>query len=74
MIRSPHHYASFEIGDKAAFLKAPWNFAVLDASDIPGRNALGDTTLVDQPVFAEETAFIVVTRCGYVGEGGHNQT
>ena len=58
VIRSPHHYASFKIGDKAAFLsKHPEILAVLDASDIPGRNCFGVIPpFADQPVFAEETA------------------
>ena len=58
VIRSPHHYASFKIGDKAAFLsKHPEIMAVLDASDIPGRNCFGVIPpFADQPVFAEETA------------------
>ncbi len=58
VIRSPHHYASFKIGDKAAFLsKHPEIIAVLDASDIPGRNCFGVIPpFADQPVFAEKTA------------------
>ena len=58
VIRSPHHYASFKVGDKAAFLsKHPGIVAVLDASDIPGRNCFGVIPpFADQPVFAEETA------------------
>ena len=58
VIRSPHHYASFKVGDKAAFLsKHPGIMAVLDASDIPGRNCFGVIPpFADQPVFAEETA------------------
>ena len=58
VIRSPHHYASFKIGDKAAFLSNhPEIMAVLDARDVPGRNCFGVIPpFADQPVFAEETA------------------
>lgn len=58
VIRSPHHYASFKIGDKAAFLaEQPGILAVLDASDVPGRNCFGVIPpFADQPVFAETTA------------------
>jgi aldehyde oxidoreductase len=58
VIRSPYHYSSFEIGDKAAFLaRHPGIHAVLDASDVPGRNCFGVIPpFADQPVFAEKTA------------------
>jgi aerobic-type carbon monoxide dehydrogenase small subunit (CoxS/CutS family) len=58
VIRSPHHYSSFKIGDKAGFLAShPGILAVLDASDIPGRNCFGVIPpFADQPVFAETTA------------------
>jgi aldehyde oxidoreductase len=58
VIRSPYHYSSFEIGDKAAFLAChPGIHAVLDASDVPGRNCFGVIPpFADQPVFAEKTA------------------
>jgi len=58
VIRSPHHYADFEIGDKAAFLARHRGImAVFDASDIPGRNCFGVIpSFADQPVFAEKTA------------------
>jgi aerobic-type carbon monoxide dehydrogenase small subunit (CoxS/CutS family) len=58
VIRSPHHYSSFTIGDKAGFLAShPGILAVLDASDIPGRNCFGVIPpFADQPVFAETTA------------------
>ena len=46
------------IGDKAGFLAShPGILAVLDASDIPGRNCFGVIPpFADQPVFAETTA------------------
>ena len=58
VIRSPHHYSSFTIGDKAGFLAShPGILTVLDASDIPGRNCFGVIPpFADQPVFAETTA------------------
>ena len=58
VIRSPHHYADFKIGDKSAFLaQHPGIVAVFDATDIPGRNAFGVIPpFADQPVFAETTA------------------
>ncbi len=58
VIRSPHHYADFEIGDKSAFLAdRPGIVAVFDATDVPGRNCFGVIPpFADQPVFAERTA------------------
>ena len=58
VIRSPHHYADFEIGDKSAFLADhPGILAVFDATDVPGRNCFGVIPpFADQPVFAERTA------------------
>ena len=58
VIRSPHHHASFVIGDKAAFCRAnPGILAVLDAGDVPGHNCFGVIPpFADQPVFAETTA------------------
>ena len=58
VIRSPHHYADFKIGDKLAFLAAhPGIVAVFDATDVPGRNCFGVIPpFADQPVFAETTA------------------
>ena len=58
VIRSPHHYADFEIGDKSAFLADhPGIVAVFDATDVPGRNCFGVIPpFADQPVFAERTA------------------
>ena len=58
VIRSPHHYADFEIGDKSAFLAGhPGIVAVFDATDVPGRNCFGVIPpFADQPVFAERTA------------------
>ena len=58
VIRSPHHHARFEIGDKSSFVAAtPGIHAVLDAGDIPGRNCFGVIPpFADQPVFAEKTA------------------
>ena len=58
VIRSPHHYADFEIGDKSAFLADhPGIVAVFDATDVPGRNCFGVIPpFADQPVFAQRTA------------------
>ncbi len=58
VIRSPHHFARFTIGDKQKFLKAHAGIELfLDASDIPGRNLFGAIPgFVDQPVFAEGVA------------------
>ncbi len=57
VIRSPHHYAQFKIGDKAAFLNANDGiYAMLDATDIPGKNCHGVIPpFADQPVFAVDT-------------------
>lgn len=57
VIRSPHHFAHFEIGDKAAFLtNNPDLIAVFDASDIKGCNCHGVIPpFADQPVFADKT-------------------
>jgi len=58
VIRSPHHHASFTIGDKASFLsRNPGIHVVLDSTDILGRNCFGVIKpFVDQPVFAESIA------------------
>lgn len=58
VIRSPHHAAGFQIGDKQAFVeKQAGILRVLDASDIPGRNCFGVIPpFADQPVFAEKFA------------------
>ena len=56
LIRSPHHHASFKIGDTAAFMAAhPGLVAVMTAADIPGTNIHGTIPpFADQPVFAED--------------------
>ena len=58
VVRSPHHFAHFEIGNKDAFLASHTGIlAVFDASDIEGRNCHGVIPpFADQPVFAEKTA------------------
>jgi CO/xanthine dehydrogenase Mo-binding subunit/aerobic-type carbon monoxide dehydrogenase small subunit (CoxS/CutS family) len=58
VIRSPHHHASFEVGDSEAFIEArPGVVAVMTAKDIPGVNVHGVIPpFADQPVFAESVA------------------
>ena len=58
IIRSPHHFARFEIGDKDHFIEEHEGIlAVYDASDIPGRNCHGVIPpFSDQPVFCEKIA------------------
>lgn len=58
IIRSPHHHARFEIGDKPGFLaEHPGLLAVLDAGDVPGLNRQGVLPgFFDQPIFAEDNA------------------
>lgn len=55
IIRSPHAFAHFELGDVDAWAAtSPGVAAVLTASDIPGANSFGIyPTLKDQPVLAE---------------------
>ncbi len=60
-IRSPHHRASFTLGDLDAYISSsPGIVAILTASDIPGINQFGVIPpMADQPVFAEtETRFM----------------
>ncbi len=60
-IRSPHHRASFTLGDLDAYISSsPGIVAILTASDIPGINQFGVIApMADQPVFAEtETRFL----------------
>ncbi|MDF0595566.1 molybdopterin-dependent oxidoreductase [Psychromarinibacter halotolerans] len=54
-IRSPHHAATFTLGDTAAWTAAaPGPVLVLTAADIPGPNLFGTIPdYVDQPVLAE---------------------
>jgi len=56
IIRSPHHYAEFTIGDTEQYLKKhPEITCVLSAHDIPGVNRHGVIPpFLDQPVFAEQ--------------------
>jgi CO/xanthine dehydrogenase Mo-binding subunit/aerobic-type carbon monoxide dehydrogenase small subunit (CoxS/CutS family) len=56
-IRSPHHCASFELGDIDAYLRnRPGLVKILTAADIPGRNLYGVLpAFADQPLFAEKT-------------------
>ncbi|HVF08178.1 MAG TPA: molybdopterin cofactor-binding domain-containing protein [Actinomycetota bacterium] len=58
IVRSPHHRASFRLGDLAAYVAAtPGVIAVLTAADVGGRNRFGVIpATVDQPVFAEQEA------------------
>ena len=58
VVRSPHHFADFKIGDTAKFLEGHAGIlAVFDASDIEGKNCHGVIPpFADQPVFAEKTA------------------
>ena len=58
VVRSPHHRASFEIGDISSFLELhPGIDYVLSAKDIPGNNCFGVIApCADQPVFAEAHA------------------
>ncbi len=58
LVRSPHHHASFALGDLDAFVAAhPGIAKVLTAADVPGRNCFGVIpNFADQPVFADETA------------------
>ncbi len=58
VIRSPHHFAEFSIGDKQAFVSAHEGVeAFMDASDIPGKNCFGVIPpFADQPVFAKGVA------------------
>ena len=61
VIRSPHHRATFELGDLAAFVaETPGLRAAITAADIPGVNRFGVIPpFADQPVFAisGETCF-----------------
>ncbi len=60
-VRSPHHRASFEFGDLAAYVLAtPGLVAVLTADDVTGVNQFGVIpAMADQPVFAQsETRFM----------------
>ena len=54
VVRSPHHHASFTLGDLDQFVRStPGVVGVLTAADVPGRNAFGVIpAFVDQPVFA----------------------
>ena len=58
LLRSPHHHASFVIGDLDAFMQArPQLRMVLLAKDVPGDNCFGVIPeFADQPVFAESVA------------------
>lgn len=58
VIRSPHHFANFTIGDKLHYINTHDGIeAVFDATDIPGRNCFGVILpFADQPVFAEDVA------------------
>jgi len=58
VIRSPHHYAAFEIGDCSSLHESyPGIERVLTANDIPGNNCFGVIPpFADQPVFAKYVA------------------
>jgi CO/xanthine dehydrogenase Mo-binding subunit/aerobic-type carbon monoxide dehydrogenase small subunit (CoxS/CutS family) len=55
VVRSPHHRASFVIGDVGAVVaRTPGLVAVLTARDVPGENRFGVfPAMRDQPVFAD---------------------
>ena len=54
VVRSPHHHASFELGDLAAFLAAhPGIKRVLGARDVPGNGFGIYPHIKDQPVLAD---------------------
>ena len=55
VVRSPHHRASFVLGDLSAFRAAhPGIEAIFTASDIPGSNCFGAIpAFADQPVLAD---------------------
>ena len=70
-IRSPHHRASFRIGDLAAFrMRYPGVSHILTASDVPGLNVHGVAgPYADQPVFAEnETRFYLEAIALVIGD------
>ncbi len=56
IVRSPHHRASFTLGDLATYVAVTHGVeAVLTAADVDGRNRFGVIpATADQPVFAEE--------------------
>jgi aldehyde oxidoreductase len=58
VVRSPHHRASFSVGDLGAWRRAnPGVVAVFTAADIPGRNCFGVIpAFADQPALAEGEA------------------
>ncbi len=55
VVRSPHHRATFRLGDLDGFVTGtPGVEAVFAAADVPGRNRFGVIApTADQPVFAE---------------------
>ena len=59
VVRSPHHHASFKLGDLDAYKAANGLDLVLTAKDVPGKNCFGVIPgFEDQPMFAEgETLF-----------------
>ena len=73
VIRSPHHHARFNLGDRRKFLEENAGIeAVFDSTDIPGRNCFGVIPpFADQPVFAEGVArFRGEAIAAIVGEAG----
>lgn len=58
VLRSPHHFADFIVGDKEKYIESHNGIvAVFDASDIEGVNCHGVIPpFADQPVFASGTA------------------
>jgi CO/xanthine dehydrogenase Mo-binding subunit/aerobic-type carbon monoxide dehydrogenase small subunit (CoxS/CutS family) len=57
VLRSPHHYAAFELGDLAAFAAAhPGVERVLSARDVPGNGFGIYPHIKDQPVLADGVA------------------
>ncbi len=59
VVRSPHHHASFKLGDLDAYKASNGLDLVLTAKDVPGKNCFGVIPgFEDQPMFAEgETLF-----------------
>src|SRR5947209_13802228 len=71
VVRSPHHYATFRLGDVDGFVAAhPGIVRVFTDGDVPGRNCFGVIApFADQPVFAsEETRFKGEAVAAIVGE------
>jgi len=71
VVRSPHHRASFSLGDLKAYRQAhPGIHGIFTAPDVPGKNCFGVIPqFSDQPVFAEtEARFLGEAVAAIVGE------